>query len=115
MRRAILGILVGAGLVALAVGLFDSHGEVLAQRVATYPPAANGGDLIAVSTPMGEKGQMLTVIDPRQRTIGVYTIDLASGKIALRSVRSIQWDLQMTDFNSDSPLPREVRLQLEQR
>ena len=114
MRRAILGTLVGAGLVALAVGLFNPRGEVLAQRPVTYPPT-NGGDLIAVPSSMGEKGQMLTVIDPRQRTIGVYTIDPASGKIALRSVRNILWDLQMADFNSDNPLPREIRLQLEQR
>jgi hypothetical protein len=64
---------------------------------------------------MGDKGQMLTVIDPRQQAIGVYHIDLVTGKIALRSIRSIRWDLQMTDFNGENPLPREVRLQLEQR
>jgi hypothetical protein len=114
MRRALLGALVGAGLVAILIGLVDQHGEVLAQRV-TYPPAGPGGELIAVPTPMGDKGQMVTVIDPRLQTIGVYAIDLPSGKISLRSVRNIHWDLQMTDFNTDNPLPREIRLQLEQR
>ena len=58
---------------------------------------------------------MLTVIDPRQQTIGVYSVDHVTGRISLRSVRNIRWDLQMTDFNSDNPLPREIRLQLEQR
>jgi hypothetical protein len=114
MKRAVLGILVGAGLAAVAIGLFGQRSEALAQRMA--PSAALGsGDLIATATPWGDKAQVLTVIDPRQQTIGVYGIDLATGKISLRSVRSIRWDLQMTDFNSDNPLPREIRLQLEQR
>lgn len=113
MRRAILGALMGAGLVILAVGLFDAHGQVVAPRMPAPPTA--GGDLIAMPTPMGEKGQMLTVIDPKQQTIGVYWIEMPSGKISLRSVRNIHYDLQMTDFNGDPPLPREIRLQLEQR
>ena len=58
---------------------------------------------------------MLTVIDPRQQAMGVYRVDLASGRITLLSVRNIQWDLQMTDFNGVNPLPREIRSQLEQR
>ncbi len=58
---------------------------------------------------------MLTVIDPRQQAMGVYHIDLASGKIAPMSVRNIRWDLQMTEFNGVNPLPREIRSQLEQR
>jgi hypothetical protein len=114
MKRAVLVVLAGAGLVAVAVGLFGQRGEVLAQRIAAYPQPTAGGELIVVPTPLGEKGQLLTVIDPRQQTIGVYAID-ATGKVGLRSVRAIRWDLQMTDFNGDNPLPREVRLQLEQR
>lgn len=115
MRRAILGAFVGAGLVAVAIGLFDQRSEVLAQRAMPSPALSGSEQLIAVPTPMGDKGQMLTVIDPRQQTIGVYTVDLPSGKITLRSVRNIRWDLQLTDFNGDNPLPREIRLQLEQR
>ncbi len=115
MKRAVLGAFVGAGLMAVAVGLFDWCGQVFAQRAAAYPaPQAGSGELIAVPS-AGERGQLLTVIDPRQQTLGVYSIDPATGKITLRSVRAIRWDLQMTDFNGDNPLPREVRLQLEQR
>jgi hypothetical protein len=68
-----------------------------------------------LSAPLGDKAQILTVVDPRQRTVAVYHIDLGSGKITLRSARNIHWDLQMTEFNSDNPSPREIRLQLEQR
>ena len=125
MNRAILGLLVGAGVAALAVCLLDRHGEAAAQHPylqTAYPQAGpqpvnaiNGGDLIAVPAPMGEKGQLLTVLDPRQQTMGVYWIEAGTGKITLRSVRNIRFDLMMTDFNGDNPLPREIRLQLEQR
>jgi hypothetical protein len=122
MKRAILGLMVGIGVVVLAVCLLDRHQEVMAQHVASYPQAAPqslpqpiGGELIAVPSPMGEKGQMLTVLDPRQQTMGVYWIEAATGKITLRSVRNIRFDLMMTDFNGNNPLPREIRLQLEQR
>ncbi len=119
MKRAILGLLAGAGVVALAVCLLDHRGEVMAQHVVPYPQPSPqpvcGGELIAVPSPVGEKGQMLTVLDPRQQTMGVYWIEAGTGKITLRSVRNIHFDLMMTDFNGDAPLPREIRLQLEQR
>ncbi|MGD0899629.1 MAG: hypothetical protein ABR915_17500 [Thermoguttaceae bacterium] len=113
MQRAILGLLAGAGLMAVAVTLASQAGDAPAQRAA-YPPVGTG-DLIAVPTPLGDKGQLLTVIDPRQQTIAVYAIEVPGGKISLRSVRNIRWDLQMTDFNGETPLPREIRLQLDQR
>ena len=127
MKRAILGLTVGIGVVALAVGLLDRRQEAAAQHpyVQTAyvpsgaqpaaPAAVSGGELIAVPAPMGDKGQLLTVIDPRQQTMAVYWIESGTGKITLRSVRNIRFDLMMTDFNGDNPLPREIRLQLEQR
>jgi len=113
MRRAILGVLIVAGLVTVTVGLFGQRNEALAQRLPATP--AGNGELIVVPTPLGDKGQMLTVIDPRSQTIGVYSVELPGGRITLRSVRNITWDLQMTEFNGDNPLPREIRSQLEQR
>jgi hypothetical protein len=126
MKRAILGLLAGIGVVALAVGLLDRRQEVMAQHPYTQaayvpagpqpaPPALSGGELIAVPSPMGDKGQLLTVLDPRQQTMGVYWIEAGTGKITLRSVRNIRYDLMMMDFNGDNPLPREIRAQLEQR
>ena len=41
--------------------------------------------------------------------------DLATGKIALRSVRNIQWDLQMTYLDNDGLLPQAIQSLLEQR
>ena len=115
MKRAMLGVLVGAMVAAVAVVLLDRCGEAMAQRVVPGPQASANGDLIAVPLPVGDKGQLLTVLDPHQQTMGVYWVEAATGKITLRSVRNIRYDLMMMDFNGDNPLPREIRTQLEQR
>ncbi len=74
------------------------------------PASADG--LIAfqevLATPTG-KVQQLTIIDPKQRSICVYHVDMSTGQIELRSARDIQWDLQMNNLNSKKPLPHEVR------
>ena len=112
MRRAILGAVVGAALAVAVAGLFGHSSEVLAQRITGYPPTIGGSNLIAVPSPMGDKGQLITVIDTQAHTVAVYGIDQPSGKITLRSVRNISWDLQMMYFNSDNPSPAEIRSQL---
>jgi hypothetical protein len=117
MKRAVLGILVGVWLVVSDVAAAEQGGEIFSQRpVAQTHAAAVGSELIVVPTPLGDnKGLMLTVVDPKQQVMSVYHIDLPTGKIALRSVRKIQWDLQITDFNTENPLPQEIRSRLEQR
>jgi hypothetical protein len=112
-----LGTLVGVGLVVAAVAVAQQRGDGFAQR-GTPPmaaPAVAGSELIVVPTALGDKGQMLTVVDPRQRVICVYHIDLANGRIALKSARKIQWDLQINDLNNEKLLPQEVQSMVEQR
>lgn len=119
MKRTVLGILLGVGLVTAAVAVAEPGSEFFSQRIAMQATgavtAANGSGLIVVPTSLGENGQMLTVIDPRQQVMSVYHINLKTGKIALKSVRKIQWDLQITDFNTENPLPQEIQSRLEQR
>ena len=98
-----------------AVGRFDPSGEVYAQCAVPNSASAGDSQLIVLPTPTGEKTQALTVIDPRQQSMAMYHVDLSNGKITLLSVRNIHYDLQMTEFNGVNPLPREIRLQLEQR
>jgi hypothetical protein len=43
----------------------------------------------------------------------IYHVDPATGVVALKSVRNIQWDLMMDEFNGVSPLPREIRSMLQ--
>jgi len=111
-------MLLGMGLITAAVAVAEQRGEVFAQRgapVNAAPTVASGSELIVVPSSSGEKAQVLTVVDPRQRVISVYSIDLATGKITLKSVRNIQWDLQMMYLNNETPLPQEIRSLLEQR
>jgi len=115
MKR-VLGILAVVGLVMATIAVADQRGEVLSQRrVSAGTSAVAGAELIVVPTSMGDKAQMLTVIDPRQHVLCVYHIDLATGKIALKSVRNIHWDLQISDLNNENPLPREIQSLLEQK
>lgn len=107
MRNAVLGALIVAGLwmlVASAAGGRD--------RLATAGPIVSDGagqELVTLATPVGDNRQMLTIVDPRTRAICVYHVELASGAIALKSVRNIHWDQQMTDYNTVAPLPGELQ------
>jgi len=115
MRIAFFGALIGAGLVIAAVAATPDPSEVFAQRPGPNRSISPAGELIAVSTVVDDKYQQLVVIDPKLKVMSVYHVELATGKIALRSVRNIHWDLQMTEFNSADPLPREIRSLLEPR
>jgi hypothetical protein len=119
MKRA-LGSLACVGLIIAAVGLSGHGNAVFAQRAipaAPSPPptpapaVAAGNELIVVSASAGDKGQILTVVDPRQKTICVYRIEFATGRIALQSVRNISWDMQLGEagYNTDKPTPTEIR------
>ena len=120
MRTALLGALIGAGLVTVANCGPDRVGEAFAQQpTGTYRLESEG--LIVVPGPVDADGQMLTVVDTRQRTMAVYHVrssdqnDAARGKTTLCSVRNMHWDLQMTRLNTAKPLPQEIRAMLEQR
>ena len=114
MKTAMLGALIGAGLVVATMGVLPDGGEVFAQR--TTPNWSNlpESGLIALSETVGGKYQQLTVIDPKLRVMSIYHIDLQSGAITLRGVRNFHWDLQMMEFNGSAPLPREIQALLEQ-
>lgn len=110
MRRAFLGLLVIAGLVmGVATAAPDRHevGPLRSGPVQLQSTAANA-DMLAVSANYGDKYQQLTIIDPKLRKMSVYHIEFATGRIALRSVRSFQFDLQMKEFNGTRPLPEEI-------
>jgi hypothetical protein len=117
MKRAILGTLVGVGLVMAAAAMAEPRGEALQRGAPAMPApaAAAGTELIVVPTAVADKVQMLTVVDPRQRVVSVYHIDTTTGKISLKSVRNIHWDLQIDHLNTDEPLPQQIRSMWEQK
>jgi hypothetical protein len=105
MRAAVIGLLVGLG-VLLALG--SGFPEANAQRGAS-DRATPSADIIALSFDAGDGRQQVTVIDPRGRVMAVYHVDRATGALSLKSVRNVHWDLQIEDFNSANPTPREIR------
>jgi hypothetical protein len=117
MKKAGLGLLIGVVLMVAALNGFGQRSDVFAQRPQSAPAPAGSGDLTVVPIPSGDKGQgqLLAVIEPRQQVMSVYRIDVNTGKIALRSVRNLRWDLQMTNYNNEAPLPQEIQSLLEQR
>jgi hypothetical protein len=110
MRRTGLGALVGAVLVLLAGLLMTSRNQAAAQRTGG---AEQGSELIAFTSTAAENRQQLTVIDPRSRAMAVYHVDSTTGVVSLKSVRNIQWDLMMSEFNGVGPLPREIQRMVE--
>ena len=115
MKGIMLGALAGAALVWLTIAAVEPDNEVFAQRVVPQQPTGSSNGLIAVSAPAANGGQLITVIDPNHRAMGVYRVDAATGKLALCSVRNIHWDLQMMYLNNEPPLPQEIRSLLEPR
>ncbi len=72
------------------------------------PPAAS--DVQVHSAVVVNGVQQVVVIDPRQQTMAVYHIPGNTGKIELKSVRKIQMDLNIEQFNASEPLPSDMRL-----
>ncbi|MCA9133439.1 MAG: hypothetical protein KDA45_09805 [Planctomycetales bacterium] len=97
-------LLVGGGIWLLAPQPASLHSQ-------TGGVSASFGDspLQVLSALLPSGVQQLTVVDVRGRSLAVYHIDPGNGKVQLKSVRNLAWDLQMEHFNGQSPLPSELR------
>jgi len=112
MRMVLLGGLIGAGLAIAAVGATPDRGELFDPRPAPRQAATSSSELIALSAALDDQHQLVTVIDPKLRSMSVYQVELASGDIKLCCVRDIRWDLQLESFNGKGLLPNEIRSML---
>lgn len=132
MRFGLAGM-IGVGAVVVALNAWAQSGQPIGPSSTVQPPAAgvhpNRGlepdkqpdgnvqtdstGLIAISAEVNENTQRITVIDTKDRVMAVYHVD-ANGVIKLQNVRKIHWDLQMVQFNGESPLPQEIRARIEQ-
>jgi len=117
MKKLGLGLLIGVVLMVAAVAGFGQRSEVFAQRPQSAAAPAGSGELMVVPITSGDKvqGQLLAVVEPKQQVMSVYRIDANTGKIALKSVRNLSYDLKMTNYNNEAPLPQEIQTLLEPR
>src|SRR3990172_11230505 len=111
MRSVAFGVLFVACLIGIVVG-----GDVWRTRLHAQQPAPRpAGELIALNSDVEDGRQQIVVIDPKSRVMSVYHVEHATGVISLKSVRNIHADLLMDEFNTESPLPKEIRAILDQR
>ena len=111
MRSVAFGVLFVACLIGIVVG-----GDVWRTRLHAQQPAPRpSGELIALNSDVEDGRQQIVVIDPKSRVMSVYHVEHATGVISLKSVRNIHADLLMDEFNTESPLPKEIRAILDQR
>jgi len=117
MRGLVGGVVLGlAVLVAGVVSLADGQGpRGTGHERSAQDRAASSPDLLALSHDGADGRQQVTIVDPRQRVMAVYHIDRTSGAVQLKSVRNLQWDLMIEDYNSAAPAPRDIRLLKEQQ
>lgn len=104
------------GLMLVGVTAVSTHALFSKPTAAVAQPQnheSSRDSLITHTQVLGNGTQQLCVLDPQQRVVAVYHIDAAKGGIALRSVRSIYWDLRINHFNGTTPLPEEIRSLIE--
>lgn len=67
-----------------------------------------------VAASVESPAHVVTVVDPDLGSLAVYHVDKISGDIELRSVRKIEWDLVLEEYNGckTSPHPAEIRSML---
>lgn len=123
LRAAVGGLVLGIGLLAaLVFGFPEAQAQRQAGQLVNHQPGhaaasvqqAGSPDMLALSAEV-EGRQQITVIDPKQKVMAVYHIDRTTGAVSLRSVRNLQWDMQIEDFNSANPTPREIRALTQQQ
>lgn len=111
MWKSILSAAVMMAVVMLGVELFRQNSSAMAQSQPGLPVSTG---LVVHTAASGEGGQLVIMVDPQTRVMAVYHVDGSNGKVSLRSVRNLQWDLLIEEFNGGTPSPREIRTLLNQ-
>ncbi len=96
--------------VAIAIVAFGWLGVWSQSSGAPTGVDTSTNDKLQVLSSMMPTGlQQVIVIDSGNRSMAVYHVEPAQGKVALKSVRNLTWDLSMEQFNGQTPLPSELR------
>jgi len=98
----------------VAAGQNSSATQFVAQGAGVGPnfpqvAAAGNGELLMTTSLFSDGRQQVVITDTQAKTMAIYEVEPATGKVLLRSVRDIKWDLQMQQFNATSPTPGEIR------
>lgn len=97
---------VPAGVGQSAAGPQRSNPIAHMKDVAT---ATSNADAQMISTMLPNGVQQIVLLDVKANSMAVYHIEPSSGRIELKSVRNVTWDLKLEHFNGQSPLPGELK------
>lgn len=99
----------------LAFFTVSLHSPVYAERGGLSDPSPSQRRWICQTavSPDGS-AHFVTIVDPDLGSMAVYQVDKSTGDIELRSVRKIEWDLVLEEYNGckSSPHPAEIRAML---
>ena len=112
MRKALLGLSVGAMLMVANATIVWNQSNAYAQRPELR---TSTGPLTVIQIGGSDQLKQLAIVDQNARAIGVYHVHPTSGELSLKSVRNINWDLRLDEFNSVNPSTREIRALLRRR
>jgi hypothetical protein len=76
--------------------------------IAPAQVVSNGGSMMA-SVILANGFQQIAVLDHAKATMAVYHIDPSSGDIQLKSVRRLDADFSLEEFNLSEPTPSTIR------
>lgn len=89
----------------------NASGHSLSNAVNSIMPAAvaSTGTSMMASTVLSNGFQQIAIYDQPKQTMAVYHIDPNSGDIQLKSVRRLDADFALQEFNLSEPTPSTIR------
>ena len=107
MARSFSGFVFGACAAAVLVGVVARAQSE--QHVTPRPVVGASAGLFTHLVSRADRPTQLILVDPERLVVSVHHIAAESGEIQLKSVREIQWDLELSEFNTVDPLPEHIR------
>jgi hypothetical protein len=92
-------------------GYSDPATPAAMPRNAAIAPAqvATTGTSMMASVILANGFQQIAVVEPSKSSMAVYHIDPATGEIQLKSVRKMDADFMLEEFNLSEPTPSTIR------
>ena len=101
------------GLVAgLALAWWVGGQGPTARAQGTVPGTGSSGTIAFTTAVNGSSLQLLYLIDTKSQAFAVYRVEptgpKSSGTVKLEAARQYQYDLKLSEFNNQPPLPHDI-------
>ncbi len=108
--------MLGAGMALLGIGLAVSGRPqslaIAAEATGAGRPGDASTNVVVSATPLGEREVLICLVDTDRQRLVVYLADGRRSRLKLLAVRDISADWELSDWNNDPPLPRDIRARL---